>query len=157
LAISPAPARERRAQRCIRSHNPVDSQSNQLHTKYLAMTKAHVTVDHDHIKTWAETRGGHPAVVSGTGEPGILRVDFDPPDEKLEQIDWDRFFDTFEQRSLAFLYQDRTSDGKLSRFSKFIDRSSTEAADLSQVPDNELDKNRQDQRNTSNKGRGKSH
>lgn len=107
------------------------------------MTRAHVTIDHARIKTWTEMRGGHPAVVADIGEQGVLRIDFDPPDRKLEQVDWDTFFDTFERRSLAFLYQDKTTNGQLSRFSKFIERYSREAADLSQVPDEEPDENRQ--------------
>ena len=48
---------------------------------------------------------------SDDGE-GILRVDFADPDDKLEPIAWEEFFKTFEDRRLAFLYQDKTSDGK---------------------------------------------
>jgi hypothetical protein len=103
------------------------------------MTKAHATIDHDRIKSWAEKRGGHPATVAATGDHGLLRIDFDPPDEKLEHVEWDTFFDTFDEKSLAFLYQDKTSDGKLSRFSKFIDRNSTEAADLAEVADDDAE------------------
>ena len=98
------------------------------------MTRAYATTDHDQIKSWVEKRGGHPAVVADTGKDGVLRIDFDPPDEKLEQIGWDDFFDTFDRKSLAFLYQDKTANGQPSRFSKFIDRSSTEANDLEQAP-----------------------
>jgi hypothetical protein len=101
------------------------------------MTKAHATIDHDRIKSWAEKRGGRPATVAATGDHGLLRIDFDPPDEKLEEVDWETFFDTFDEKSLAFLYQDKTSDGNLSRFSKFIDRNSAEAADLAEVADDE--------------------
>lgn len=101
------------------------------------MTKAHATIDHNRIKSWAEKRGGHPATVAATGDHGLLRIDFDPPDEKLEHVEWDTFFDTFDEKLLAFLYQDKTSDGKLSRFSKFIDRNSAEAADLAEVSDDE--------------------
>jgi hypothetical protein len=103
------------------------------------MSKAHATIDHERIKSWAEQRGGHPATVAATGEQGILRIDFDPPDEKLEEVEWDDFFETFDQKSLAFLYQDKTQDGKLSRFSKFIDRNSAEAADLAEVADDDAE------------------
>ena len=37
-------------------------------------------------------------------------------------LDWDEFFETFEDRELAFLHQDRTADGKPSRFFKFVRR-----------------------------------
>lgn len=95
------------------------------------MTRAHTTTDHQRIRHWVESRGGHPAAVTSTGEHGLLRIDFDPPDDSLEEIDWETFFETFDRKHLAFLYQDVTVDGKPSRFNKFIDRTSTEAVDLS--------------------------
>ena len=89
------------------------------------MTQANTTTDHKAIRHWIEERKGRPSVVKGTegrdGE-GILRVDFREPDETLEKIDWDTFFNTFEDRKLAFLHQDRTADGKMSRFFKFVRR-----------------------------------
>ncbi|HZD88571.1 MAG TPA: hypothetical protein VE224_00585, partial [Pseudolabrys sp.] len=75
----------------------------------------------------AEERGGKPTSVSGTGDdgdPGILRFDFPPKDAGLESISWDDFFDKFEEKKLAFLYQDRTEDGSISRFHKFVGRGS---------------------------------
>jgi hypothetical protein len=83
------------------------------------------TTDHDVIREWIEARGGHPAIASATmrgAEPGMLRVDFGPPDESLEQIPWEEFFATFEDRHLAFLYQDRSDDGSATRFFKFVTR-----------------------------------
>lgn len=90
------------------------------------MSEAKTTIDHETIRQWAEERGGSPSSVSGTGsreEAGILRIDFKPKDEALEGVDWRSFFDKFEEKKLAFLYQDRTADGSISRFHKFIDRS----------------------------------
>ncbi len=89
------------------------------------MSSANTTTDHDEIRKWVEKRGGRPTVVKGTegkdGE-GILRIDFAEPDEKLEPIPWDEFFETSEDRKLAFLHQDKTADGKESRFFKFVKR-----------------------------------
>ena len=89
------------------------------------MSQAKTTTDHKEIKTWIEERKGRPTVVEGTqsadGE-GLLRVDFQEPDDKLEPISWDEFFKTFDDRKLAFLHQDKTADGKPSRFFKFIRR-----------------------------------
>jgi hypothetical protein len=45
----------------------------------------------------------------GTGngrDAGLLRVDFEPREDRLEPISWDAFFETFERSKLAFLYQD---------------------------------------------------
>jgi hypothetical protein len=87
------------------------------------MSGTKATIDHEKIKQWAEERGGRPAAVDGTGngdDPGILRIDF--PDytgeETLREISWEQFFDKFEREGLAFLYQDETSEGERSRFSK---------------------------------------
>ena len=89
------------------------------------MSTSETTTDHDTIRKWIEDRGGVPTVVKGTEDDegeGILRVDFAERDEKLEEISWDEFFDTFEDRGLAFLYQDETKDGKESRFFRFVNR-----------------------------------
>ena len=61
---------------------------------------------------------------AGKGGDGILRIDFGEPEASLETISWDDFFATFDENDLAFLYQDRTSDGKTSRFFKFVHRES---------------------------------
>jgi hypothetical protein len=53
---------------------------------------------------------------------GILRFDFAEPDDKLEKISWEEFFQTFDDRELALLHQDKTSDGRVSRFFKFVRR-----------------------------------
>jgi hypothetical protein len=93
------------------------------------MAQSNVTTDHKTIRKWAEERGGHPATVAGTGskdEPGILRIDFEPKDEKLEWISWDEFFKKFDHEKLAFLYQDKTEDGSTSRFQKFISRATAQ-------------------------------
>lgn len=89
------------------------------------MSTSETTTDHDTIRKWIEDRGGVPTVVKGTEDDegeGILRIDFAERDEKLEEISWDEFFDTFEDRGLAFLYQDETKDGKECRFFKFVNR-----------------------------------
>jgi len=86
------------------------------------MTTSATTTDHDTIRRWAEDRGGHPARVEGSGEGGILRIDFGDPEERLERIDWDEFFRVFDENDLAFVYQEKTADGSTSRFNKLVDR-----------------------------------
>ena len=77
------------------------------------MSTAEKTTDHDEIRKWVEARGGRPARVAQTapgkddeqdGSGGILRIDFQEPDEALEEIPWSEFFDIFETNKLAFLY-----------------------------------------------------
>lgn len=85
------------------------------------------TTDHDTIRRWVEARNGRPATVTDTGDPddpGVLRIMFEGGDDhdRLEEISWEMFFDTFEESKLAFLHQDETKDGKVSRFFKFVRR-----------------------------------
>lgn len=96
------------------------------------MSHGKVTTDHKEIQSWAEHRGGRPARVKSTASAhggGLLRIDF--PDQgdgnSLEEISWDAFFETFDERELAFLYQDKTADGHESRFSKFVERAEEQA------------------------------
>lgn len=88
--------------------------------------ESHTTKDHEEIKRWVEERGGKPTIVKGTendGEgAGLLRIDFPGYSgaSSLEPVSWDEFFKTFDEKNLEFLYQDKTSDGEVSRFNKFI-------------------------------------
>jgi hypothetical protein len=89
------------------------------------MSESHTTTDHDIIRKWATDRHGRPSTVKATeeeGHAGILRIDFGPKEEGLDEIDWDEFFQKFDESDLEFLYQDRTKDGKVSRFHKFVRR-----------------------------------
>ena len=93
------------------------------------MASATKTTDHEEIRDWIEEREGRPCRVEGTGDEdggGLLRVNFDEPggddDDRLEEIDWDEFFEIFEESELAFLYQEETADGDESRFHKFVAR-----------------------------------
>ena len=92
------------------------------------------TTDHEVIRRWAEERGGHPASVRDTGtkgDAGVLRLDFEErePDDRLEAISWEEFFDKFEESGLAFLYQDTLKSGQQSRFFKFVQREGIGSAD----------------------------
>ena len=87
------------------------------------MAEAKTTTNHDEIRRWAEARDGRPARVKATGggdDPGILRIDFRDPDEGLEEISWEEWFEAFEENDLAFLYQ---PEGE-SRFNKLVRRDS---------------------------------
>ncbi|MGN6370850.1 MAG: hypothetical protein ACTHN5_21560 [Phycisphaerae bacterium] len=91
------------------------------------------TTDHEEIRRWVEEHGGRPATVRGTErggeEAGLLRIDFPggAGPESLETIEWDEFFDKFEESNLAFLYQE-SKRGDPSRFTKFVSRSPGEVA-----------------------------
>lgn len=96
-----------------------------------ATGSAKVTTDHDEIREWVESHGGHPAMVKRTarnGRGGILRIDFPgfSGEGSLEEVSWDDFFQKFEDSQLAFLYQDRTASGRASRFNKLVARESVQ-------------------------------
>ncbi len=85
------------------------------------------TTDHDTIRKWAEAKGGRPAAVKSTHsgkDVGIIRIMFpDAPNSEhdaLVEISWDEFFEEFEKRELALVYE------KDSMFSKIIGRDTAE-------------------------------
>jgi len=72
------------------------------------------------IQRWAEERGGRPATVPGSehdGRPGVLRMVFtEAGSDRLQEISWDDWFRSFEERQLVFLFQETKSDGQQSNF-----------------------------------------
>lgn len=92
------------------------------------MSTSNQTHDHAQIQQWATKRGGVPAKVKGTedrDDEGILRIHFPAHSEnnsELKEIDWDEFFEKFDESKLDFLYQDKKTDGETSRFHKFVER-----------------------------------
>ncbi|HZR47639.1 MAG TPA: hypothetical protein VFA47_13085 [Candidatus Manganitrophaceae bacterium] len=89
----------------------------------------HLTTDHEKIREWVKSRGGRPAAVApldeslfGCSEMGALRIAFPGRSAAgdLQEISWELFFELFDLRRLAFLYQEETAAGAQSRFNKFI-------------------------------------
>jgi hypothetical protein len=90
-------------------------------------SKSATTTDHDEIRRWVEEHGGKPASVKGTetgDEAGVLRIDFPGGigTDELEHIDWDQWFDKFDESGLAFLYQEQKASGEDSTFFKLVRR-----------------------------------
>ncbi|PSN09167.1 hypothetical protein C7293_29880 [filamentous cyanobacterium CCT1] len=93
----------------------------------MAKSDSKTTTDHGTIKKWVESRGGFPATVKSTKEgddPGLLRIDFPgySGEDSLERIEWNDFFDKFEESNLALLYQEELKSGEESRFCKLVSR-----------------------------------
>ena len=93
------------------------------------MTDARKTTDHDEIRQWVEQRNGKPTSIAGTSrgdeDVGLVAIDFaedGDDDESLEAISWDEFFEKFEQKQLAFLYQEQKANGEPSTFNKLVSR-----------------------------------
>jgi hypothetical protein len=93
---------------------------------------AKATTDHDEIRRWVEQRGGKPATVKRTSrgdQPGVLRIDFPgySGEQSLAPIEWDEWFERFDNANLVFLYQDETGSGRDSRFNKLVSRDTVNA------------------------------
>jgi len=97
-------------------------------------SSSRVLIDRDEIREWAEARNAQPSCVRGTGrntgpnEIGIIRLDFPgySGEQSLEPIEWEEWFQVFEDRNLALLVQDETSGGQRSNFNKLVSRESAE-------------------------------
>jgi hypothetical protein len=88
---------------------------------------AETTTDHQTIRKWAESKGGNPAAVDRThkeGDVGIVRIMFPKAQqsehESLVEISWGEFFEEFEKRQLALLYDEG------SMFNKIVGRDTAE-------------------------------
>jgi hypothetical protein len=91
----------------------------------MADSKTRETQDHDEIRRWVEEHDGTPASVRGTedgDEAGVLRIDFPggAGEDELEHIDWDTWFEKFDDGGLTFLYQEEKASGEDSTFFKLI-------------------------------------
>jgi hypothetical protein len=95
-------------------------------TRSMAETTTHKTTDHEEIRRWAESHGGRPVTVKGTGNggPGVLTIDFPggAGEESLQPISWDEWLRKFDENQLALLYQDEKADGEDSTFFKLVRR-----------------------------------
>ena len=88
---------------------------------------AETTTDHAAICKWVESNGGRPAAVDRThqgSDVGIIRIMFpkarQSEHESLVEITWDEFFDEFEKRELALVYDEN------SMFNKIVGRDTAE-------------------------------
>ncbi len=126
-AASQSKEHEKRSEKRGKESTNKSHQSKQPQASRLAAGKSATTTDHETIQRWVEDRGGSPATVKATekGEdPGMLRINFPgySGEDRLENIPWVEFFKKFDEKKLAFLYQDETRDGETSRFWKLVSR-----------------------------------
>src|SRR5690349_15567115 len=118
----------------VRQHSGVTKSLPASHSKRekgdntsMPSASSRTTTDHDEIRQWAEERGGRPSCVrntGGDGDIGILRIDFPgySGEGSLEEISWDDWFDKFDERGLALLFQETTAGGQRSNFNKLVSR-----------------------------------
>ena len=85
-----------------------------------ALTK--ITTDHSEIRKWVKERKGHPIHLKGMLEADEIPISIKLPHSTMEgsEITWDEFFKQFDDRNLAFEYEERDETGELSLFFKLI-------------------------------------
>lgn len=96
-------------------------------------SRSRTLTDHEEIRRWAEERNATPAAVRNTergDEVGIIRLDFPGYSGagSLEEIDWDEWFEKFDENNLALIVQDETAGGQRSNFNKLVSRDSVESS-----------------------------
>jgi hypothetical protein len=81
---------------------------------------AETTTDHETIRKWAESKGGKPAAVDRThrgSDVGIIRIMFpqarQSEHESLVEITWDEFFEEFDKRELALVFDEKSTFNKI--------------------------------------------
>lgn len=119
---------------------------------------AHALTDHEEIRNWAEERGARPTCVRGTGgeeDVGIIRLDFPgySGQDSLQTIEWDEWFQKFDENNLALLVQEETARGQQSNFNKLVSRDTAEERNEMQTRNHrEEGRNRRSTRRSSRSG-----
>jgi hypothetical protein len=99
-----------------------------------SQAQAKTSSDHDEIRRWAEAREGIPSCVKGTGggeDIGMIRIDFPgySGEDSLQHISWEEWFDKFDERKLALLFQETTAGGAQSNFNKLVSRETAQESE----------------------------
>lgn len=78
-----------------------------------------ITIEHASIIEWTQTRGGHPAMQRPAVQAPLPVIAFSNEDG---EVSWEEWISVFDHDEWAFIYQDRTPEGELSRIWKIIPR-----------------------------------
>lgn len=102
------------------------------------------TVDNKEIRGWVEAHGGMPVVLKeaveedeeGEESSDMLHISFDPNDINMEEMEWDEFFERFDNENLALVYDEITPEGTIPDFELLDrDRARAEYAPEEELPD----------------------
>ena len=80
-----------------------------------------ITIEHQQIRNWTESRGARPAISSGDNDVALPQIHF-PEDQNAREVSWDEWLSWFERGQWAFIWQDTTPDRQISRFCKLVPR-----------------------------------
>jgi hypothetical protein len=93
-----------------------------------------ITIEHEQIIDWTQSRGGRPAINRESGNPSPV-ISFS--NEANGAVSWEEWMSVFDRDEWAFIYQDRTSEGEPSLMWKIIPRFAPEpqwSCDLKTAP-----------------------
>jgi hypothetical protein len=79
-----------------------------------------ITIEHAQIIHWTQSRGGHPAINRESSESKRPIISF--ANDANGAVSWEEWLAVFDQDEWAFIYQDRTPEGEVSRTWKIIPR-----------------------------------
>jgi hypothetical protein len=79
-----------------------------------------ITIEHEQIIGWVQSRGGHPVIKRESPQSTSPSISFS--DEDTGTVSWEQWMSVFDRDGWAFIYQDRTPEGELSRMWKIIPR-----------------------------------
>jgi hypothetical protein len=78
-----------------------------------------ITIEHEQIINWTQSRGGRPAVGGSLGEASQPAISFTSEEGGTS---WEEWLSVFDNGEWAFIYEDRKGNGELSRVWKTIPR-----------------------------------
>ncbi len=92
-----------------------------------------ITTNHEEIKQWIKLHGGRPAIV-GAFNAGMrrigLKIEFHIKEDlellgesvSAKLISWDTFFDIFDKKHLAFIYENQRRYNDITMAYRFINK-----------------------------------
>jgi hypothetical protein len=85
------------------------------------------TTDHDTIRRWAEARAGFPVhtlAPLARDDPRSLRIRLPGlrTRPRVEPIQWREWFERFDEQQFAFVFEEKTDDGRASTTGKLVRR-----------------------------------
>jgi len=80
-----------------------------------------ITIEPQQIRNWAVSRGARPVLETEMHDVPAPAIRF-PEQDIGQQVSWDQWLASFEKGLWAFVWQDTTQDGQVSRFCRLVPR-----------------------------------
>ena len=80
-----------------------------------------ITIEPQQIRNWAESRGTKPVLKTEPDDVPAPAIRF-PELDIGREVSWDQWLASFEKGLWAFIWQDTTQDGQVSRLCRLVPR-----------------------------------